>query len=94
MFAQFERFEIEMILKQAKSASHQGKCDDDVNQLLTLPKIKRQLAKIDDETLIAELKEYGAWEKEDLQDRNVNNQRIVWLAAGNIVDDACCSGKA
>jgi len=87
MYALFNRFEIEMTLAQAQSASQPGKdASDDVNALLQLPKIKRQLAKISDDDLAAELREYGAWDDEELQDRQANEQRIIWLAAGNIVD--------
>lgn len=87
MLASFNRFEIQMTLAQAESASHPGQCDEDVDQLLTLPAIKRQLKKISDEDLAAELEEYGAWDEDELQDRAANEQRIIWLAAGNITEE-------
>ncbi len=86
MIATFNRFEIEMTMNQANSASHQGRCDEDVEYLLTNRKIQNQLKKISDETLAAELKEYGAWDEEELKNRQDNEQRIIWLAAGEIVD--------
>jgi hypothetical protein len=85
MYAQFERFEIKMTKNQALSASHSGACDDDIAYLLTLPAIKKQLAKIADNTLAEELKEYGAWE--DFSNRDDNNARIIWLAACNIREE-------
>ena len=87
MWASFDRFEIEMTKAQAESASHMGRCDEDVQALCAHPKIKRQLKKISDEKLIAELKEYGAWDEEELQSREDNEQRIVWIAAGNIMNE-------
>lgn len=87
MFAQFNHFEIEMTLSQAQSASHQGQCDNDVKALLQVPKIRRQLAKISDQDLIKELKEYGAWDNEELQDRQENDARIIWIAAGDIAEE-------
>ena len=87
MYATFERFEIKMTKDQAASASHSGRCDDDVAALLELPSIKRQLKKINDEDLAAELSEYGAWDDEEIQNRADNEARIVWLAAGNITED-------
>jgi len=87
MYAQFNNFEIEMTLKQVQSASHLGRCDDDVNDLLQLPKIKRQLAKIPDDKLIVELSEYGAWDETELSNRQDNEARIIWIAAGNIKED-------
>ena len=82
------RIEIQITLAQAQSASHQGECDADVAALAQIPQIKRQLAKIDPATLIAELLEYGAWDAEELQDHEQNLQRILWLAAGDIVENA------
>jgi hypothetical protein len=87
MYATFERFEIKMTLAQAEGASHQGQCDDDVAALLTEPSIKRQLAKIPAASIAAELAEYGAWDDEELSDVAANQERIVWIAAGNIVEE-------
>lgn len=87
MIAYFNRFSIEMTKEEAYSVSHQGACDNEVEILLQNKKIKRQLDKIDTIDLINELKEYGAWENEELEDRQANEARIVWLAGGNIVED-------
>jgi len=87
MTAYFERFTLDMTLSDAQSVSHSGRCDDDVAFLLTLPKIKRQLKKIPNDKLIAELKETGAWSIEELQDRQTNEERIVWIAGCNISEE-------
>jgi len=87
MEAYFDRFSITMTKRQAESVSHMGQCDADVNILLTIPAIKRQLKKISDSDLIAELKETGAWSTKELQDRQANEQRIIWIAGGNIIDE-------
>ena len=86
MIAYFNGFEIEMTKKEAASASHPGPCDADVAYLLTLPKIKRQLKKIPDDVLAGVLKEYGAWDEEQLKDRGENESRIIWIAAGDIME--------
>jgi hypothetical protein len=70
----------------AAGASHQGRCDDDVDALSRKPSIARQLAKIDPDTLKADLREYGAWDDDDLSDHDANLQRVLWLACGDIVD--------
>lgn len=88
MYVTFNRFEIKMTMAQAESASHPGRCDSDVAALLQLPEIKRQLAKIPDAKLIEELKEYGAWDDEELQDRADNESRIIWLASCDITEEA------
>ena len=86
MYSQFNRFEIELTKKEAAMASHSGACDNDVAYLLTLPKVKRQLKNIPDELLAAELKEYGAWDQDELAIRTDNEARIIWIAAGNITE--------
>lgn len=86
MYASFEKFEIQMTKEQARNASHQGSCDKDVEELLTYPKIKRQLKEIPDQDLADELREYGCWDDEQLMDRKENEARIIWIAAGDIVD--------
>ena len=80
------RIELKMTLDQARSASHQGQCDSDVKELSKVPAIARQLAKIDPATLAGELREYGAWDTKQLADHDQNLQRLLWLAAGDIVE--------
>jgi hypothetical protein len=79
--------EIEMTLAQARSASHQGQCSADVRALSKDPEIKKQLDEIDPSQLYAELAEYGAWDEVELQDHAENLQRILWLAASDIVEE-------
>jgi hypothetical protein len=82
----FERFYIELNYDDAASASHPGPCDDEVATLLEIPYIQEQLDNIPDDTLVNELREYGAWDASELADRSANNARIIWLAAGNILE--------
>jgi hypothetical protein len=81
------RIEIEMSMEQAQSASHQGRCDDDVAMLAAEPDIAAQLEKIKPDVLRDELRDYGAWDADELADHEQNLQRIVWLAAGDIVEN-------
>ncbi len=87
MYALFNSFDIKMTKVQAQSASHQGQCDLDVSYLAKDKKISRQLDKIGPEKIRRELKEYGAWSDEQLMDDDENRLRIVWIAAGNIMDE-------
>lgn len=82
------RIELKLTKSQARRASHPGPCDRDVLELSRVPEIRRQLAKIDPETLRQELKEYGAWDADDLADHDQNLQRILWIAAGDITEEA------
>lgn len=76
--------ELRMTLEQAKSVSHSGPCDEDVISLSCEPRIRRQLNRIDPQTLRDELREYGAWDAEELADHEDNLQRILWLAGCDI----------
>jgi len=83
-YALFDRFELRLTLGDALSASHSGPCDSDVAELLEKPYIVKQLDKIPDSDLAAELRSYGAWDDTELSNRQENNARIVWVAAGDI----------
>lgn len=81
------RIELQMTRAQAVGASHPGQCDADVLALSRTPKIARQLARIDPALLREELREYGAWDDEELQDHQQNLQRILWILAGDIIEE-------
>lgn len=81
------RIELKLTKKQANMGSHSGKCDSDIVYLRTIPAIKRQLDKIDKETLKNELKEFGAWDEIELSNHEDNLTRILWIACGDIVEN-------
>ncbi len=87
-FATFNRFEIRLSLREARVGSHPGPCDGDVAYLRTLPQIARQLSELEPASVAAELKEYGAWSPEELADGDANLTRILWLACGQITEEA------
>ena len=82
--AVFERFSVSMPAEAVKACSHSGACDDDVEYWEARVTID---ASADD--IRAELKEYGAWDADELADDEANRRRIVWIAASNIRDTAC-----
>ena len=82
--ASFNRFEIEMTEAQARSASHQGRCDEDVAVLCVDHGIAQQLSAIGPDKIRDELREYGAWSEDELADDEENQDRIVWCAACDI----------
>lgn len=80
------RIEFQLTADQAHTGSHTGKCDDDIEALLKEPSIKSQLEKIEPDLIASELKEYGAWDVEELKDHDQNLARLLWLACGDIVE--------
>jgi hypothetical protein len=81
-WATFNRFEFQLPADCVGDCHHQGDCAADVEHWQG----RVDLSGIPDEALAAELGEYGAWSDEELADRQANEQRILWIAAGNIQD--------
>lgn len=78
---------IQLTKDQAESASVGGVDNESaIDELLTNPEISSQFDDISDDILKSELKEYGAWDDEELSDREMNIKRVIWLAAGEISD--------
>jgi hypothetical protein len=82
------RIELNISLKDAKSASHPGPCDADVRWLIeNRVRLSNQLDKIPSDVLRDELREYGAWSVDELRDREQNLHRLVWIACGDIAEE-------
>ena len=82
--ADFERFTLEIPEQAIPDCSHQGACDEDVEHWQS--KIDRpDQCTVD--ALTEELREYGAWEDEELRDDDANWRRIVWIAACNLKEE-------
>lgn len=79
------RFEFKMPGQAVLDCHHQGACDEDVEYWL--PKAREWLKDVSDEDLNAALKEYGAWDEEEREDRDDNIRRLIWIAAGDIQED-------
>lgn len=80
--AYFNRFIIEMPEQAVRDCSHQGACDEDV--AYWADKLKIDVAP---EAIRQELKEYGAWNEEELSNEQDNLERIIWIAAGDIQEE-------
>jgi hypothetical protein len=83
--AYFDRFALELPADAVAACSHQGDCGPDVEAWA--PDIIRP-ADCTPEALAKELREYGAWDDEQLADDQANWERIVWIAAGNIQEES------
>lgn len=80
------RIELQMTMAQAQTCFHPGQCDADVAALREVPKIKRQLDKLDAKLVAECLKEYGAWDDEELSNHDQNLNRLLWVAACDIAE--------
>lgn len=79
--------ELQIAREDAESASHPGPCDADVARLRDVPYIREQLDRLPP-ALVAEcLREYGAWDAEELADHESNLDRLLWIACGDISEE-------
>lgn len=84
LIAQFNRFELKLTADAVDACSHSGDCEDDVRYYMAQPEIRAELNKIPADKLAKELREYGAWDEEQLANHEDNLMRILWIAAGDI----------
>lgn len=90
-WASFNRFELRLPGGAVNAIAQSGANDEAV--AYWTPKIREQIErdnfpnKPTEEKIKAELREYGAWDSEELQDTEQNWQRLVWIAAHNIAEE-------
>lgn len=88
--AYFNRFTLDLPDEAVSDCSHTGACDEDV---FVWSKAIPRPDEITPDALRSELKEYGAWDSDELADDDTNWQRIIWLAAGNIKEENAQANK-
>jgi len=81
--------ELNITKKDALTCSHSGDCESDVKFLMSKPAIKRQLNKLQPETLKNTLSEFGCWDDDQLADHETNKVRILWIACCDITEGNC-----
>lgn len=79
---------INITKKQAETGSHPGDCSIDISNLLFEPNIKKSFDLLKPDDIRAELKPYGAWDDEELQDDEQNKARLLWIVCGDIVEES------
>lgn len=78
----YNRFELALPLEAIYEMSGQG------DQTETVSFWKKHITNnIDPELIRKELKEYGAWDENELKDDEKNWERILWITACNIKED-------
>ncbi len=81
------RIELQIAREDAESASHPGPCDADVSRLRDVPYIREQLDKLSPALVVECLREYGAWDAEELADHENNLDRLLWCACCDISEE-------
>lgn len=88
--AHFERFSVHLPDRCVVECSASGSVDEAVAFCASMC----DLDEATPDAIRAELKEYGAWDDDELSDDEMNRHRIVWIAAGNIRDKEAVYGKS
>ena len=84
LYASLNYFDLYFTRKDVDSMPLSGACDYTVQAIAKKPYIVRQFNAIDNSKLIKELTEYGAWDNVELQDKQSNIERIIWIACSDI----------
>ena len=84
LYASLNYFDLYFTRKDVDSMPLSGQCDDAVQAIAKKPYIIRQFAAIDNSVLVKELTGYGAWDEIELQDKQANTERVIWLACSDI----------
>ena len=87
LYASLNYFDLYFTRQDVDSVPSSGQCDDAVKIIAKKHYIERQFANIDNSKLIKELSEYGAWDNIELQDKQANIERIIWIACGDIKEN-------
>lgn len=80
------RIELRIPKPIIRSCSHSGPCDDDIAAARRKASIRVQLDAVDADTLRHELREYGAWDADDLADHDANLNRLLWIACCDLAE--------
>ena len=81
------RISLSIEREDAVTCAHPGPNDGDIEDLLQKPYIQEQVAGWSPEDLRATLKDFGAWDEQELQDHEANVRRMLWSACWDIIDD-------
>lgn len=81
--AYFNRFEVELPADCVADCSQPGPVDENVEYWAG-----QTPCHISADSIKAELKEYGAWNEDELSDNKANWRRIIWIASCNIKEES------
>lgn len=63
-----------------------GPADAAVDYWLSRPEVREVIMRAPADDLRDYLRDYGAWDDEDLEDDETNRQRLLWLACGDFAE--------
>lgn len=81
------RIELRIAIEDVRQIARSGDNEADVIEVSKRPYMAKQLTKIKPEVLAEELREYGGWDDDKLNDNAQNLQRILWIAAWDVFEE-------
>lgn len=81
------RIELTFHQEDITHVCHRGANDPYVEDVVRLPRVRDQLVKLDPELVRNTLREYGAWDDDELTDHVQNLHRLVWIALWDCKED-------
>lgn len=71
--------------EQAELCFNSEESEKEISRLKNLPEVQKQLMKINPDELKKELERLGAWDEKELENHEMNLNRIVWITCGKII---------
>ena len=81
------RIELEFRPEDITHVCRSGANDDYVEDVVRLPRVRDQLMKLDSDSVRGILREYGAWDDDELRNHVQNLHRLVWIALWDCKDE-------
>ena len=78
------RIELQFQPEDVAGVCHPGDNLPAVLALCQQPHVAAQLAKLDPDAVRTELREYGAWDEDELENHADNLHRLVWIACWDL----------
>ena len=72
-----------------ESCAQSGRNDEAVEEALRAPYVIAQFEALDPDAIRSEIREYGAWDDQELADDAQNQARLLWCAAWSIREERC-----
>ena len=81
------RIKLEFRPEDITHVCRSGANDDYVEDVVRLPRVRDQLMKLDSDSVRGILREYGAWDDDELRNHVQNLHRLVWIALWDCKDE-------
>lgn len=84
---EYDKFSLRLTKKDAEQGFHSGSCDHDINMLMSIPRIKKQLDAIDNSILFEYVQSCGTGLDADASTDTIQSY-MLWIACGDYIEGA------